>query len=47
MAERYGWELVGVEETSDSVLEADCVFAGKTEFPKSYYDTDNEDGDDA
>ncbi|GET40843.1 hypothetical protein [Microseira wollei] len=47
MAEKYGWELVDVEETNDPILEVDCVFEGKTEFPKSYYDTDKEEGEDA
>lgn len=43
MAEKYGWQLVNVEETGDPVLEVDCVFEGQTEFPKSYYDTEKED----
>jgi hypothetical protein len=42
MERNYGWNLVRVEETEDSILDVDCVFEGKTEFPKSYYDTDKE-----
>lgn len=42
MEQKYGWELIRVEETSDPILEVDCVFEGKTEFPKSYYDTEKE-----
>lgn len=47
MERKYGWDLVRVEETSNPTLEVDCVFEGKTEFPKSYYDTDQKEGDDA
>ncbi|MBN3942752.1 MULTISPECIES: hypothetical protein [unclassified Nostoc] len=42
MAEKYSWQLVDVEKTGDPILEVDCVFEGKTEFPKSYYDTQKE-----
>ncbi len=42
MAEKYVWQLVDVEKTGASILEVDCVFEGKTEFPKSFYDTDQE-----
>ncbi len=42
MAEKYGWQLLDVELTGNSILEVDCIFAGKTEFPKSYYDTEKE-----
>jgi hypothetical protein len=42
MERKYGWNLIRVEVTSDSILEVDCVFEGETEFPKSYYDTDQE-----
>ncbi|MBD2776083.1 hypothetical protein [Iningainema tapete] len=45
MAQKYNWRLVDVEETGDSTLPFDCVFDGKTEFPKSYYDTDEEKDD--
>jgi hypothetical protein len=47
MERKYGWDLVRVEETADPILEVDCVFEGKAEFPKSYYDTDKEEGDNA
>jgi hypothetical protein len=33
MARRNGWELIDVDETGVEILEADCVFKGKTEFP--------------
>lgn len=42
MAERYGWQLVDIEESGNPILEVDCVFVGETEFPKSYYDTEKE-----
>jgi hypothetical protein len=42
MERKYGWTLARIEETSSPVLEVDCVFEGKTEFPKSYYETDKE-----
>jgi hypothetical protein len=43
MAEKYGWKLVDVEETGNDVLPVDCVFDGETEFPQSYYDTEEKD----
>jgi len=44
MEEKYGWTLVETERLdNDPIFEVDCVFDGKTEFPKSYYDTDRED----
>jgi hypothetical protein len=42
MAEKYGWKLVDVEKTGNDILSVDCVFEGKTEFPTSYYHTDEE-----
>lgn len=42
MSEKYGWKLVDTEETGNDILPVDCVFDGKTEFPQSYYDTDEE-----
>ncbi|NET35967.1 MAG: hypothetical protein F6K19_28730 [Cyanothece sp. SIO1E1] len=42
MERQYGWDLMRIEATSDPVLEVDCVFNGKTEFPKSYYETEKE-----
>lgn len=42
MADKYGWNLKRVELTNNNTLEVDCVFDGKTEFPKPYYDTDKE-----
>ncbi|MBD2313301.1 hypothetical protein H6G20_16665 [Desertifilum sp. FACHB-1129] len=47
MERKYGWNLVRIEETNDPILEVDCVFAGQTEFPQSYYDTDREEGKNA
>ena len=47
MARKYGWELKRIEElpeTRNQVFEVDCVFSGKTEFPKSYYDTEKDEG---
>lgn len=46
MENKYGWKLKRIEElpeTTNQVFEVDCVFEGKTEFPKSYYDTESED----
>ena len=34
MARLNQWELVEIDVTGDATLEADCVFKGKTEFPK-------------
>jgi hypothetical protein len=45
MEQKYGWDFVRTEESGNSVLEVDCVFAGKTEFPKSFQDKDDEDDD--
>ncbi|NJK38248.1 MAG: hypothetical protein HC835_11370 [Oscillatoriales cyanobacterium RM2_1_1] len=42
MANRYGWQLVDVEPSNIPILKVDCVFAGETEFPKSYYETEKE-----
>ena len=42
MESSYGWKLVDVEDTGDSILEADCVFEGKTEFPRSFNETDDD-----
>jgi|GEM_PF-393389 hypothetical protein len=41
MEKKYGWELIKIEElplSINQVFEVDCVFLGKTEFPKSFYD---------
>ncbi|NJM66178.1 MAG: hypothetical protein HC851_11255 [Acaryochloris sp. RU_4_1] len=43
MSRKYGWALVGVEKTPDDpVLKVDCVFEGKTEFPKPYHENEKE-----
>ena len=45
MDSKYGWELKRIEalpERPNQVFEVDCVLAGKTEFPNSYYDADKE-----
>jgi len=42
MADKYGWNLVRIEETGDSVLEVDCVFDGETEFPPTPYEPKHE-----
>ncbi|OUC14239.1 MAG: hypothetical protein B0A82_13215 [Alkalinema sp. CACIAM 70d] len=50
MESKYGWELKRIEELPEApnqVFEVDCVFEGKTEFPKSYYDSEKENGKDA
>ena len=43
MAEKYRWQLVDIEPSGDPILPVDCVFAGDTRFPKSYYDPEQED----
>lgn len=40
MEDKYGWKLLDVEETGNRVLEVDCVFEGKTEFPRPFNETD-------
>lgn len=40
MENKYGWKLLDVEETDNSFMEADCVFEGKTEFPRPFNETD-------
>ncbi len=45
MEKKYGWQLLDVELISGNLLKVDCVFKGKTEFPKSFYDTQQEDED--
>ncbi len=42
IAEKYGWQLVDVEQTGNATLPIDCVFEGETDFPKSYYDAEKE-----
>lgn len=43
MSRKYGWKLKRVELNPDnSVLKVDCVFEGKTEFPKSFYNDEEE-----
>jgi hypothetical protein len=34
--DRYKWNLRRSEQTSDPILPVDCVFEGKTEFPKPF-----------
>jgi len=43
MEKKYGWELKAVEKINVDVLKVDCVFEGNTEFPRSYYEANNED----
>lgn len=43
MANRQGWTLVDVEELPPSpnqIFNVDCVFQGKTEFPRPFNETD-------
>ena len=42
MASRYDWTLLRVEPTNTRILEFDCVFEGKTEFP-SYFQENEDD----
>ncbi|MGB7056279.1 MAG: hypothetical protein WBD58_01105 [Geitlerinemataceae cyanobacterium] len=40
MAKRNDWDLVDIEPSGDSILPVDCVFDGKTEFPRPFNETD-------
>jgi len=41
-AKKWLKDTVDTEETDNDILPVDCVFEGKTEFPKSYYNTDTD-----
>jgi hypothetical protein len=45
MEKKYGWQLLDVELIGGAILKVDCVFKGKAEFPKSFYETEQEDND--
>jgi len=47
MEQKYGWNLLDIEPLESDIFEVDCVFEGNTEFPKSYYNADKEQKDDA
>lgn len=38
MKKKYGWNLVRVEEAEDTFFDVDCVFKGRTEFPRNNKD---------
>jgi hypothetical protein len=40
MEDRYGWKLLDIEDIGNDILEVDCVFEGKTEFPRPFNETD-------
>jgi hypothetical protein len=42
MEKKHGWKLIDVEPTGDKILKVDCVFKGKTEFPKSFHSNEKE-----
>jgi len=42
MESRQGWKLVRVEPVGKGLLEVDCVFKGKTEFPRPYHETEDD-----
>lgn len=42
MQQKYGWKLIDIEPLETEILKVDCVFEGRTEFPKSYYDPEEE-----
>jgi hypothetical protein len=45
MERKYGWELISIEElppSTNQVFEVDCVFRGKTEFSKPFYEKEQE-----
>jgi hypothetical protein len=41
MSDKYGWKLIDVEQTGNPILSVDCVFEGDTNFPKSFYDSED------
>jgi hypothetical protein len=48
MQKNQGWRLKGIKQigTGDAIFKVDCIFHGETEFPKSFYDQENDlDGD--
>ncbi|MEG4838987.1 hypothetical protein [Microcoleus sp. B9-D4] len=42
MQEKYGWRLLRIKPTKDSILKYSCIFEGETSFP-NYMDEDEED----
>lgn len=39
MKQKYGWEIKEIRQTTNSILEVDCVFYGKqTSFEDERYD---------
>jgi hypothetical protein len=48
MESNHKWKLKRIEvlpTVANQVFEVDCVFEGKTEFPKSYYETNKAEDD--
>ncbi|WP_333436988.1 hypothetical protein [Microcoleus sp. D2_18a_D3] len=43
METKYGWTLKRIEKLKGDTLKADCVFDGKTEFPKPFHEQDDDD----
>jgi hypothetical protein len=39
---RYSWKLKRIESLNDIFFNFDCVYEGTTEFPKSYYEMEEE-----
>jgi hypothetical protein len=39
MVKKYGWQLLDIEDSGNPILEVDCVFKGKTEFPRPFNET--------
>jgi hypothetical protein len=43
MEAKYGWRLKRIEKLQGDILKADCVFEGKTEFPKPFHEQEDDD----
>lgn len=42
MRRKYGWKLARVEPIESPVFDVDCVFRGKTEFPRPHHDNEKQ-----
>jgi hypothetical protein len=42
MADKYGWELLRVEPTDNDILQVDCVFEEKTQFPNYHEESEDD-----
>jgi hypothetical protein len=47
MERKYRWKLKRIDNLRGNIFKVDCIFYGKTEFPKSFYDPEQAENDDA